>query len=110
MSFGEAIRTCFRKYVDFNGRARRSEFWYWVLFTVLVGMAAGILDSAFDLQPRFETGEIDVTATEIEVLWRTAKEDGPTADGALLDGAYFFGSLERLRSVRVAEDRGATNH
>lgn len=63
MSFGEAIRTCFRKYVDFNGRARRSEFWYWVLFTVLVGMAAGILDSAFDLQPRFETGEIDVTAS-----------------------------------------------
>lgn len=63
MSFSEAIRTCFRKYVDFNGRARRSEFWYWVLFTVLVGMVAGIIDSALDLQPRLDTGEVDVTAS-----------------------------------------------
>ena len=63
MGFSEAIRTCFRKYADFNGRARRSEFWYWILFTVLVGMVAGILDSSLDLQPRLETGEIDVTAS-----------------------------------------------
>ncbi len=26
MSFGEAVKTCFKKYANFNGRARRSEF------------------------------------------------------------------------------------
>jgi uncharacterized membrane protein YhaH (DUF805 family) len=46
MGFGEAIRTCFSKYVTFSGRARRPEYWYWVLFGVLVGIAAGILDFA----------------------------------------------------------------
>lgn len=27
------------KYAEFNGRSRRSEFWLWVLFRILVGMA-----------------------------------------------------------------------
>jgi uncharacterized membrane protein YhaH (DUF805 family) len=29
------------KYVDFQGRARRSEFWLWVLFRVIVGAVTG---------------------------------------------------------------------
>lgn len=37
MSFSEAIQTVFRKYADFSGRASRPEFWWWILFTVLVG-------------------------------------------------------------------------
>ena len=42
MSFIEAIKTCFSKYVDFNGRARRSEFWFFYLFT---GVVAAVLSS-----------------------------------------------------------------
>ncbi|SDB92396.1 Uncharacterized membrane protein YhaH, DUF805 family [Raineyella antarctica] len=49
MGFSEAIRTCLHKYVDFNGRARRSEFWYWFLFTAIVGIVAGSLDSMLGL-------------------------------------------------------------
>jgi hypothetical protein len=37
MSFGEAIQTVFRKYAEFTGRAGRAEFWWWALFTALVG-------------------------------------------------------------------------
>ena len=44
MGFGEAIQTCLRKYVTFGGRARRSEYWYFYLFNILIGIAAGILD------------------------------------------------------------------
>lgn len=29
------------KYADFNGRSRRSEFWLWVLFRILLGMVLG---------------------------------------------------------------------
>lgn len=39
MSFATAIKTCFRRYATFNGRARRSEFWWFYLFTVIVSMA-----------------------------------------------------------------------
>lgn len=45
MDFMTAVRTCLSKYVDFSGRARRSEFWFWVLFNFLVGVVANILDS-----------------------------------------------------------------
>jgi uncharacterized membrane protein YhaH (DUF805 family) len=34
--FGSAITTCFRKYATFSGRANKSEYWYWILFTVLL--------------------------------------------------------------------------
>ncbi len=44
MNFGEAIATCFRKYVTFSGRAPRSEYWWFVLFGFLVNIAAAIAD------------------------------------------------------------------
>lgn len=34
-----------KKYADFNGRARRSEYWYFVLFNTLVAIVAAIIDS-----------------------------------------------------------------
>jgi uncharacterized membrane protein YhaH (DUF805 family) len=46
MGFGEAVGTCFRKYVVFSGRARRPEYWYWYLFVVLVTTLAAIVDLA----------------------------------------------------------------
>lgn len=32
MNFGQAIVSGFKRYVDFNGRSSRSEFWWWALF------------------------------------------------------------------------------
>ena len=40
MDFGEAIRTCMSKYATFEGRASRSEFWWFYLFTALVSLVA----------------------------------------------------------------------
>lgn len=44
MSFGDAIVTVFRKYADFTGRAARPEFWWFALFSFLVGSALGALN------------------------------------------------------------------
>ena len=49
LSFGEAIKQVFNKYATFTGRARRSEYWYFVLFGTLAGMVAYILDFALGL-------------------------------------------------------------
>ena len=46
MNFGESVRTCLNNYVTFTGRARRSEYWYFVLFNVIAQVVAGILDNA----------------------------------------------------------------
>ncbi|MEX2655556.1 MAG: DUF805 domain-containing protein [Acidimicrobiia bacterium] len=34
MTFDEAIRSGFRNYATFTGRASRSEFWWWFLFAL----------------------------------------------------------------------------
>jgi uncharacterized membrane protein YhaH (DUF805 family) len=43
MTFVDSIRTCFKKYADFKGCASVSEFWWWVLFTVIAGLALGVI-------------------------------------------------------------------
>ena len=43
MSFPEAIKSVFSKYAVFSGRARRSEYWYFVLFCFLVSFALGCI-------------------------------------------------------------------
>ncbi len=41
MSMMEAVQTVFQKYIDPNGRASRSEYWYFVLFNFCVGLVLG---------------------------------------------------------------------
>lgn len=45
MSFAAAIRSVFTQYVGFKGRARRSEFWWFYLFSALVYLVASIFDA-----------------------------------------------------------------
>jgi uncharacterized membrane protein YhaH (DUF805 family) len=46
MNFWQAITSGFSNYVTFSGRAVRSEYWYWVLFSIIGGLATEILDKA----------------------------------------------------------------
>jgi uncharacterized membrane protein YhaH (DUF805 family) len=43
MSFGEAVRSVFAKYATFDGRAPRSEYWWFQLFNVLVVLVAYVV-------------------------------------------------------------------
>ncbi|MFM6966640.1 MAG: DUF805 domain-containing protein, partial [Rhodoluna sp.] len=43
MSFGSAIQSYFKNYANFKGRARRSEYWFALLFTVLVSIGVSII-------------------------------------------------------------------
>src|SRR5687767_1473522 len=49
MSFTQAITSGFQNYVNFSGRAIRSEYWYWILFTVLLVIVASIIDGALGI-------------------------------------------------------------
>lgn len=42
MTFGQSISRCFSKYCTFTGRASRSEYWWWILFTAIIGLLFGI--------------------------------------------------------------------
>ncbi|WP_082487886.1 DUF805 domain-containing protein [Leifsonia sp. Root112D2] len=59
MSFGQSIQTVFSKYADFHGMARRSEFWWWVLFTSLVSMALSAVPVwGVNMSGGFSTGSL----------------------------------------------------
>ncbi|HQR50311.1 MAG TPA: DUF805 domain-containing protein [Methylophilaceae bacterium] len=49
MNFGDAIKTCFSKYADFSGRAKRPEFWWFVLFLFLVSLVLGLVSNTVSL-------------------------------------------------------------
>ena len=48
LGFWEAVKICFNKYFDFKGRARRSEYWWFVLFQILVSIPCVILDGILE--------------------------------------------------------------
>lgn len=39
----EYVKICFSKYCDFSGRARRSEYWFFVLFIYIINVVLGII-------------------------------------------------------------------
>lgn len=45
----ECYLNAWRRYVDFNGRSRRREYWFFVLFNVLISIGLGIIDGIFGL-------------------------------------------------------------
>ena len=76
MDFWTAVQTCFRKYATFQGRARRSEFWYFWLFLILGSIVAAILDAAlgFDMDDGGgPIGGVFSLATLLPLLAATAR-------------------------------------
>ena len=49
MNFTQAVQSGFNKYVTFSGRAPRSEYWYWALFSFIVQIVANMLDMAMGM-------------------------------------------------------------
>jgi len=51
MSFQDAVRVCLqRKYAEFRGRARRSEYWFFILFTAIASAVGAALDAIFRIR------------------------------------------------------------
>ena len=44
LSFAGAIGVCFKKFVNFRGVASRREYWYFILFIVLLSIVLGQVD------------------------------------------------------------------
>ena len=43
LTYTDAIKICFSKFADFSGRARRQEYWYFVVFNMLIQAALNAL-------------------------------------------------------------------
>jgi uncharacterized membrane protein YhaH (DUF805 family) len=50
MSFADAVRSVLTQYVGFTGRARRSEYWYFVLAYLILDIVVSIIDGVIGTQ------------------------------------------------------------
>ena len=86
MGFGEAIQSVFSKYATFSGRARRSEYWYFFLFNVIVTVVLSTLYSVTNSTIfTFLLGLFDLAllVPSLAVFWRRMHDIGRS-------GAYYF--------------------
>lgn len=69
MGFQEAVRTCLReKYFTFSGRASRSEYWWYVLFQLLVMLVMVAVFFLFGGMQAIETGSFSTLNIIVSVL------------------------------------------
>ena len=45
----QAVKICLKKFFDFTGRARRSEYWWFVLFVMIVSMVFNFIGAIFPM-------------------------------------------------------------
>lgn len=93
MSFIDAIKSYFKNYATFKGRARRSEFWFTVLFTFLVSAALSIIfpgptDMVWDMEVEQSSAaenlwSLATIVPSLAVTWRRLHDVGRS-------GKYFF--------------------
>lgn len=81
MSFSEAVSTCFRKYLVFSGRARRPEYWWFVLFILLASLVLVAIDIAIfgiegELQPLSDIFAVATLAPSFSAAWRRMHDVG----------------------------------
>ena len=86
----EAVQNCFSKYASFSGRARRSEYWYFMLFNFVAQIVLGIVGNLIFGAP--ESGGLNmlqsvyslaVLVPGMAVFWRRMHDIGKS-------GAWYF--------------------
>lgn len=91
ITFAGAVKKCLVNYAKFSGRASRSEFWYFVLFTVLVAIVTGTIDSVLfpipenqslfsdQFMPFSDISSILLLVPSIAVMVRRIRDTGRSA-------------------------------
>ena len=68
MDFQTSVKTCFNKYATFSGRASRSEYWFFYLFTIIASIVTWIIDTMLLGYSSEDTGAISLIFQIIIIL------------------------------------------
>ncbi|WP_170605998.1 DUF805 domain-containing protein [Ruegeria arenilitoris] len=114
MTFSDAVKTCFSKFLTFSGRASRPEYWFFFLFIVIWNVIAGIIDwqfftqvttaeadgvksvSATSSQPVQSIAGLIVFFPHLAVAWRRMHDTGRSGLYALLPILLIIGAFSVL--------------
>lgn len=90
VSFGDAIKRAFSSYCCFQGRASRSEYWWFALFNFIVGAAlsilGGITGSFFFKSVLPNLYSLAVLLPSLGLAWRRLHDAG-------VSGAFYLWSI-----------------
>lgn len=105
MNMGQAITKVFKNYANFNGRARRSEFWFFQLFVYLVALGISVIIGAVDILLAMSTISLFYLAMIVPlfaVMFRRLHDTGKSGTYCLFMLIPFVGSI--LLIVWLCED------
>jgi len=68
MNIQTAVKTCFNKYATFSGRASRSEYWFFYLFTIIASVITWVIDTMLLGYGADDTGAISLIFQIIIIL------------------------------------------
>lgn len=95
VSFGDAIKRGFQNYCLFNGRASRSEYWFFVLFTVAVGAVISLILGTQTLGTVVSgLFNLAVLLPSLGLIWRRLHDTGRA-------GGWFFITLIPLVGIII---------
>ena len=121
MGFVEATKTCLAKYFVFSGRAVRSEYWWFVLFVVVVSIVLAVMDAALfgmdagtgeSIQVLTPIFQIAVVVPMLAAGWRRLHDTGRPGWYLLLPAALSIATMFMLFSgiaVFSALEQGMDN-
>ncbi|WP_409432575.1 DUF805 domain-containing protein [Litorimonas sp. RW-G-Af-16] len=116
MNFSDAVKSVLTQYFKFSGRARRSEYWWFYLFTILVAIVAGIIDGAImgwenaDSGPVGNMTSLALFIPSLSVGWRRLHDTGRSGwwIGGLFIAIFAFAMIAgimALGSAGLSSDR-----
>jgi uncharacterized membrane protein YhaH (DUF805 family) len=76
MGFTAAISHALSNYVTFSGRARRSEYWYFTLFNLIVAIVAAILDAVIGITAFYPLAALALLLPGLAVSVRRLHDTG----------------------------------
>jgi uncharacterized membrane protein YhaH (DUF805 family) len=101
-----------RQYADFTGRARRTEYWMFVLFTAIIQIVLAVLDSLLGLAFMPGTGVLTmlyllaVLLPSLGVSVRRLHDTGRSGWWVLIGLVPFVGAIVLIVFAALEGDRG----
>ena len=102
MSFIDAVRAALSKYATFSGRSRRSEYWWFALFNMLVSIVGAGVDAALGRNLIQFVVALALLLPNIAVLVRRLHDTGRSAWWLLIGLIPVVGSIVLI--VFAAQD------
>jgi len=93
MGFTEAVRSVLTQYATFSGRARRSEYWWFYLATVLADAVAMLIDSALGTPVLAILLMVALLIPGVAVTFRRLHDAGRTAWWLLIGFVPIAGAI-----------------